>query len=65
MRDVALIGNIIPKTISPAINVSFVVVSQYSISPYLLTFKRLKTIGMTRKMVMSAEDGTNPAVGQN
>jgi hypothetical protein len=51
------IGIKIPRKIRKMINITFIVVSQNSISPYLLTLKRLKKIGMMRKIAIEAYGG--------
>jgi len=51
-------GSNMPSKMRPTISVILIVVSQNSISPYRRTLKRLKAIGMTRKMAIHAGSGT-------
>jgi hypothetical protein len=48
-----------PRNINPTIVVTLILVNQNSISPYLLTLKRLNKIGMTRNIVIHAAGGTS------
>ena len=41
-----------PASTSPAMVRTLIVVNQYSISPYRLTFRRLNVMGNTRKIEM-------------
>lgn len=50
-----------PRKMRPTISVILIAVSQNSISPYRRTLKRLKRIGMTRKMAIHAGSGTGVA----
>jgi hypothetical protein len=51
--------------ISPSINSIFIVVNQYSISPYRRTLHRLNKMGMTGNIVIIAEEGIDSVEGQN